>query len=73
VVGCDDIPEASRAYVKLTTARIQKWVIGQTAAKLLIKRVADPNLPLQRVILAPELIVRNSCGSAGGDTEYRNR
>jgi LacI family transcriptional regulator len=67
VVGCDDIPEASRAYVQLTTARIQKWVIGQTAAKLLIKRVSDPDLPLQRVILAPELIIRNSCESAKGD------
>jgi len=64
VVGCDDIPEASRAYVQLTTARIQKWVIGQTAAQLLIKRVSNPDLPLQRVILAPELIIRNSCESA---------
>ena len=64
VVGCDDIPEASRTYVELTTARIQKWAIGQTAANMLIKRVSDPDLPLQRVILAPELIVRNSCGSA---------
>lgn len=64
VVGCDDIPEARRAYVQLTTARIQKWVIGQTAANLLIKRISDPDLPLQRVILAPELIIRNSCGSA---------
>lgn len=67
VVGCDDIPEASRAYVQLTTARIQKWVIGQTAAKLLIKRVSDPDLPLQRVILTPELIIRNSCESAKSD------
>jgi LacI family transcriptional regulator len=63
VVGCDDIPEARRAYVRLTTARIQKWVIGQTAANLLIKRISDPDLPLQRVVLAPELIIRSSCGS----------
>ena len=63
VAGCDDIPEASRAYVQLTTTRIQKSVIGETAANLLIKRVSDPDLPLQRVILAPELIIRNSCGS----------
>jgi len=63
VVGCDDIPEASRAYVQLTTTRIQKWVIGETAAKLLIKRVSDPDLPLQRIILAPELIIRYSCGN----------
>ena len=63
VVGCDDIPEARRAYVQLTTARIQKWAIGETAANLLIKRVSDPDLPLQRVVLAPELIIRKSCGS----------
>ena len=59
VVGCDDIPEAGRAYVQLTTARIQKWALGETAANLLIKRVSDPDLPSQRVILAPELIIRN--------------
>jgi LacI family transcriptional regulator, galactose operon repressor len=64
VAGCDDIPEAGRAYVQLTTARIQKWAIGETAANLLIKRVSNPDLPLQRVILAPQLIIRNSCGSA---------
>jgi LacI family transcriptional regulator len=63
VVGCDDIPEAQRAYVRLTTAKIQKWLIGQTAVNLLIKRISDPDLPLQRVVLAPELIIRNSCGS----------
>ena len=63
VVGCDDIPEARRAYVQLTTARIQKWAIGETAANLLIKRVSDPDLPSQRVVLAPELIIRKSCGS----------
>lgn len=66
VVGCDDIPEARRAYVQLTTARIQKWAIGETAANLLIKRVSDPDLPSQRVILAPELMIRNSCGGAKG-------
>jgi LacI family transcriptional regulator len=42
VAGCDDIPEASRAYVQLTTTRIQKSVIGETAANLLIKRVSVP-------------------------------
>lgn len=64
VVGCDDIDEAERAYVQLTTARIQKWAIGQTVADMLIRRINNPDLPKQRVIIKPELVIRKSCGSA---------
>jgi len=63
VVGCDDIEEAGRAYVQLTTAKVQKWAIGQTAADVLMQRIADPDLPLQRIIIQPTLIIRESCGS----------
>jgi LacI family transcriptional regulator len=64
IVGCDDVEEAGRAYVELTTARIQKWAIGQSAADVLIRRIADPDLPIQRIIIKPDLIIRKSCGSA---------
>ena len=63
VVGCDDIEEAGRAYVQLTTAKVQKWAIGQTAADVLMQRIADPDLPLQRIIIQPDLIIREPCGS----------
>ncbi len=61
VVGCDDIEEAERFYVQLTTIRIHKRSIGQTAADALIRRIAEPELPPQRIILKPELVIRSSC------------
>ncbi|NNK14014.1 MAG: LacI family DNA-binding transcriptional regulator [Desulfofustis sp.] len=63
VVGCDDIEEASRGYVQLTTARIQKSAIGKKSAEMLLERIAVPTLPPRRILLEPELIVRKTCGS----------
>jgi LacI family transcriptional regulator len=63
VVGCDDIEEASRGYVQLTTARIKKNEIGQRAAELLFERISNPQNPPKKIIMKPELIVRKTCGS----------
>lgn len=63
VVGCDDIDESSRSYAQLTTMRIHKARIGQVAADFLIQRLKNPELPRQRMIFEPELIIRSSCGS----------
>jgi len=63
VVGCDNISESSRAYTKLTTVNIHKSQIGQVAAEFLFNRLKDPQMPLQRKIFTPELIVRETCGS----------
>ncbi|MBT8361204.1 MAG: LacI family DNA-binding transcriptional regulator [Desulfobacterales bacterium] len=62
VTGCDDIEEAGRGYIRLTTARIKKSLIGQEAAKILLKRIAEPDIPQQRIVLEPELIIRKSSG-----------
>lgn len=63
LVGCDDIEEAGRGYAQLTTVKIKKGTIGRTAAEILMQRIADPNLPVQRVVLKPELVIRKSCGT----------
>lgn len=62
VVSCDDIEEASRGYVQLTTARIQKSAIGTRAAQLLLERIANPTISPRKVLLEPELIIRKTCG-----------
>lgn len=64
VVGCDNISESSRAYTQLTTINIHKSQIGQVAAEFLFNRLNDPEMPTQRKIFAPELIIRQSCGSS---------
>ncbi len=63
VVGCDDIEEADRGYVQLTTVRIRKKEIGRKAAELLIRRINNPQAPLRHIHLKSELIIRKSCGS----------
>lgn len=62
VVSCDDIEEASRGYVQLTTARIQKREIGLRAVEMLLERMADPTIPPRKILLEPELIIRKTCG-----------
>ena len=71
VVGCDDIEEAGRLYVQLTTIKINKRSIGRTAADLLMRRIADPELTPQRVIMKPELIIRKSCHAGIFNTNHR--
>ena len=63
VVSCDDIEEADRGYVQLTTMRIKKAEIGRKAAELLIRRINNPNAPIRHIHLESELIVRKSCGT----------
>lgn len=63
VTSCDDINEASRGHTLLTTARIKKSEIGDNAANLLLETIANPQLPLRRILFEPELIIRKSCGS----------
>ena len=41
------------------------YEIGQTAAELLLKRLAEPDRPTREVILKGKLIVRQSCGCQG--------
>lgn len=62
VVSCDDIEEADRGYVQLTTVRIQKGEIGRRAAQLLIRRINNPNAQKRHIHLKSELIIRKSCG-----------
>ncbi|HEX2908907.1 MAG TPA: LacI family DNA-binding transcriptional regulator [Phototrophicaceae bacterium] len=62
IIGFDDIPQASLVYPKLTTVRQPLEQMGQVAVKLLLARIEDQNSPPQRVTLATQLVVRDSCG-----------
>lgn len=73
VMGCDGVAEGARAYAQLSTVNVQKAAIGQTAAEVLVRRLDDPDLELQRVIMEPELVIRGSCGGARGPHEVRSQ
>jgi LacI family transcriptional regulator len=68
LVGFDDIPLASSLEPPLTTVRQSIYRLGHTAASVLLDdllRAPEGEHPLaqgQRILLATELIVRESCG-----------
>jgi LacI family transcriptional regulator len=61
VIGFDNIPEASHVHPGLTTVRQPLEHMGRLAVKMLFKRLEDPDLAGERVELATELIVRETC------------
>jgi DNA-binding LacI/PurR family transcriptional regulator len=65
VVGFDDIGPAEYALVPLTTVRQPTHEIGRTAVEVLVRRIAGETPPVQ-IVLAPQLIVRESSGAASG-------
>ncbi len=62
IIGFDDIPQASFVYPKLTTVRQPLEQMGQIAVKLLLEQIEDQSRPPQRVALATQLVIRDSCG-----------
>lgn len=63
VVGFDDLPWASALWPPLTTVAQPTYQLGHEAARLLLRRIAEPNAPIESVMLKTELIVRRSCGA----------
>jgi LacI family transcriptional regulator len=62
IIGFDDIPQASFVYPKLTTVRQPLELMGQVAVKMLLEQIEDQSRPSQRVALATQLVIRDSCG-----------
>jgi LacI family transcriptional regulator len=61
IVGFDDIGEAS---VPLTTVRCDLVEAGRMAAKRLIERLGNPDMPAAELVLPVTLVVRRSAASA---------
>lgn len=57
----DDI--ADLADVPLTAMSPPKYHLGRLAAELLLRRLAEPDLPRHQVKLRPSIVVRDSCGA----------
>ena len=64
VVGLDNVTEAALWKPALTSVAVDADRIGQEAGRLLMRRLESPDLPTERVVLDPHLVVRESCGSA---------
>ena len=65
VVGIDDIQSAAYSTPSLTTVRQPLFEMGKRGAQVLLERIADREAPYPaEVVMAPELIVRESTGPA---------
>lgn len=63
VTGFDDVPDACLSRPPLTTVATSAYHVGEEAARLLLRRLADPQHTPEQVILPTRLVVRESCGA----------
>jgi LacI family transcriptional regulator len=63
VIGFNDVAAAVHNCPQLTTVDTAPRQLGEIAAELLLHRIAKPDSLLQKVMLQPRLIVRQSCGT----------
>ncbi|HWM16700.1 MAG TPA: LacI family DNA-binding transcriptional regulator [Microbacterium sp.] len=65
IVGFDDIDFAAAAVVPLSSVRQPSQLMGETALRILLDEIADPDRPTEQVVFEPELVVRRSSGAPG--------
>lgn len=63
VIGFDNIPEGAMHRPALTSVAVGARAIGEEAARLLLRRIAEPSGAPESIILPPKLVIRSSCGS----------
>ncbi len=63
VTGFDDIPMAEHSHPPLTTVHQPIYQIGKTVCEMLIRLLKGQEVAPKQVILAPKLMVRQSCGA----------
>jgi len=64
VAGFDDIPLAEHAQPPLTTVRQPIYDIGRRICAMLIQLLREGTLEERHVVLEPQLVVRQSCGTS---------
>jgi DNA-binding LacI/PurR family transcriptional regulator len=60
VVGIDDVRDSAYITPPLTTFRVPKYVLGNTAVAILHNLTLDKSIPPARTILLGKLLVRKS-------------
>ncbi|MCA1404405.1 LacI family DNA-binding transcriptional regulator [Ensifer sp. IC3342] len=62
LIGFDDVADEEAIRPKLTSVSTGPVTIGEMAARLLLERIANPDLPPRRVVNDTTLHIRQSCG-----------
>lgn len=64
IIGIDTVEVASLTTPETTIIARDFAAVGRTAAELMVRRLADRDMPQQRVVLESQLIVKGSCATA---------
>ncbi len=64
VVGYDNTPIAALRHIGLSSVDQSARGIGHSAGQALLERIAHPERPARRTVIAPALITRATCGPA---------
>ena len=62
VIGFDDVAESAVIRPALTTMAVSPRQIGAEAVQLLLDLIANPEQLPRKIILQPQLVIRDSCG-----------
>jgi LacI family transcriptional regulator len=68
VAGIDDTELAEFHLPSITSVSLESAALGNRAARMLLDRITDPDLPLRREVIAPRLVVRESTRPEQGST-----
>ena len=63
VTGVGDVPEAAIGHPPLTTLATDPRRIGQEAVRLLLRRIAQPAVAAEQVVIPSRLVIRASCAA----------
>ncbi|MFC1878776.1 LacI family DNA-binding transcriptional regulator [Chloroflexota bacterium] len=66
ITGFDDIPMSEHMHPPLTTLHQPIYKIGEMVCEMLIKSIRGEQIEQPKVILRPELMIRQSCGAVAG-------
>ncbi len=72
IIGFDDFPWAEFLEPPLTVVRLPAYEMGRKAAELLLQRLVEPDREPILIRLAPELIIRKSCGSLESSSQKKD-
>lgn len=62
LVAFDDFEWANAFSPRLTTIAQDTQTIGETAVRMLLERIAQPNLPVRQELVPASIVHRDSCG-----------
>lgn len=60
IVGCDGIEDAENQVLPVSTVKVPIETMCESAWTFLVNRINDPSAPLQRAVITPGLVVRDS-------------